>query len=291
MKTSQNGFALLTILLIAAGVLVAGGAGYWWYQSQNQAHELIGGQTDEHGCLGPAGYSWCEAKQKCLRVWEEKCETMSTTTKTTSTGTKTTTTIPTSFPSKWIDIVTSSPATEICEKIGHYSLGRIPSGWKGMMLGGTAISCIRPTTILLMISSPDYAQESDNPGGMYGNLVLVNGARFEISADSEYPYEGCSAPSASPILNKPITEKDPINIDGYEGTLAHVQEPTNPPSPAIDYYYARIPISGSPCQMIDFVSVVSTTTDNRVEFQEFLNNLKFVPNSVVTPPTPQNSLN
>lgn len=34
---------------------------------------LIGGQKDEHGCLIPAGYSWCEVKQKCLRVWEEAC--------------------------------------------------------------------------------------------------------------------------------------------------------------------------------------------------------------------------
>ena len=34
---------------------------------------LIGGDQDEHGCLGPAGYSWCEAKQKCLRLFEEFC--------------------------------------------------------------------------------------------------------------------------------------------------------------------------------------------------------------------------
>ena len=40
--------------------------------------ELIGGQRDEHGCLGPAGYSWCGLKQKCLRVWEEPCETTPT---------------------------------------------------------------------------------------------------------------------------------------------------------------------------------------------------------------------
>jgi len=79
MKSSQKGFAPLILLLIVAGVLVAGGAGYWYYQSQNKAPELIGGQKDEHGCLGPAGYSWCEAKQKCLRVWEEKCESTSTT--------------------------------------------------------------------------------------------------------------------------------------------------------------------------------------------------------------------
>jgi hypothetical protein len=35
--------------------------------------KLIGGDKDEHGCLIAAGYSWCEQKQKCLRVWEEPC--------------------------------------------------------------------------------------------------------------------------------------------------------------------------------------------------------------------------
>lgn len=42
--------------------------------SAAKSPELIGGQKDEHGCLIPAGYSWCEEKQKCLRVWEEKCD-------------------------------------------------------------------------------------------------------------------------------------------------------------------------------------------------------------------------
>lgn len=35
---------------------------------------IIGGDKDEHGCIGSAGYSWCEVKKKCLRPWEEKCE-------------------------------------------------------------------------------------------------------------------------------------------------------------------------------------------------------------------------
>ena len=35
---------------------------------------IVGGDKDEHGCIGSAGYSWCEEKQKCLRVWEESCE-------------------------------------------------------------------------------------------------------------------------------------------------------------------------------------------------------------------------
>lgn len=34
---------------------------------------IVGGDKDIHGCIGSAGYSWCEAKQKCLRVWEESC--------------------------------------------------------------------------------------------------------------------------------------------------------------------------------------------------------------------------
>lgn len=37
--------------------------------------QIVGGDKDIHGCIGSAGYSWCEAKQKCLRIWEETCET------------------------------------------------------------------------------------------------------------------------------------------------------------------------------------------------------------------------
>ncbi len=35
---------------------------------------IVGGDRDIHGCIGSAGYSWCEPKQKCLRIWEEPCE-------------------------------------------------------------------------------------------------------------------------------------------------------------------------------------------------------------------------
>ncbi len=34
---------------------------------------LVGDDKDEHGCIVSAGYQWCEAKQKCLRSWEEPC--------------------------------------------------------------------------------------------------------------------------------------------------------------------------------------------------------------------------
>ncbi|MFH1670331.1 MAG: hypothetical protein ABIA92_01960 [Patescibacteria group bacterium] len=36
---------------------------------------LVGGDRDDHGCIGSAGYMWCEPKQKCLRMWEEECYT------------------------------------------------------------------------------------------------------------------------------------------------------------------------------------------------------------------------
>lgn len=35
--------------------------------------QIIGGDKDSQGCLVGAGYSWCESKQKCLRIWEESC--------------------------------------------------------------------------------------------------------------------------------------------------------------------------------------------------------------------------
>jgi hypothetical protein len=36
---------------------------------------LLGGDRDAHGCIPSAGYSWCEAKSKCLRPFEEVCPT------------------------------------------------------------------------------------------------------------------------------------------------------------------------------------------------------------------------
>ncbi|MBU0662471.1 hypothetical protein KKH30_01365 [Candidatus Micrarchaeota archaeon] len=35
--------------------------------------QIVGGDKDGHGCIGSAGYTWCEEKGKCLREWEEAC--------------------------------------------------------------------------------------------------------------------------------------------------------------------------------------------------------------------------
>lgn len=39
---------------------------------------MVGDDRDEHGCIPSAGYTWCEAKQKCLRAWEEDCSALKT---------------------------------------------------------------------------------------------------------------------------------------------------------------------------------------------------------------------
>jgi len=36
---------------------------------QNSA-AVVGGDADEHGCIGSAGYQWCEAQGECARPWE-----------------------------------------------------------------------------------------------------------------------------------------------------------------------------------------------------------------------------
>lgn len=42
--------------------------------TSNHAQQVVGGDKDEHGCIGSAGYTWCQSKDKCLRIWEEACE-------------------------------------------------------------------------------------------------------------------------------------------------------------------------------------------------------------------------
>ena len=56
---------LLAVVVILAAFLLV---------TDKKDNQLIGGDKDEGGCLVGAGYSWCQAKNKCLRIWEELCE-------------------------------------------------------------------------------------------------------------------------------------------------------------------------------------------------------------------------
>ena len=82
----------LIIIALAAIIILGGGVAYWYYHrpaavvpvatnnNENQAAPLVGNDRDAHGCIGSAGYTWCEVKQKCLRSWEEPCTVATSTT-------------------------------------------------------------------------------------------------------------------------------------------------------------------------------------------------------------------
>ena len=72
-------FLLVSSVLLAAGALLAvkltSKSDKAVQKVETEVEEtIVGGDRDEHGCIGSAGYTWCEAKQKCLREWEEPCE-------------------------------------------------------------------------------------------------------------------------------------------------------------------------------------------------------------------------
>jgi hypothetical protein len=79
----------LVFIAISVGVI-------FFYQNldnQKMQKQIVGNDRDVHGCIGSAGYSWCELKGKCLRPWEEACEmpiNNSSTTVSTSNDTATT---------------------------------------------------------------------------------------------------------------------------------------------------------------------------------------------------------
>ncbi len=56
-------------------------------QKEQQVEPRVGNDADVHGCIPSAGYTWCEAKQKCLREWEEQCVLDNTTDTTDTTDT------------------------------------------------------------------------------------------------------------------------------------------------------------------------------------------------------------
>jgi hypothetical protein len=56
---------ILVILLILIIVL-----NYNFSLEKQENVRVIGGERDEYGCLGPAGYSWNESIGACIREWE-----------------------------------------------------------------------------------------------------------------------------------------------------------------------------------------------------------------------------
>ncbi len=66
----------LFLIIVIFFLAVFGGRTYFLANQKNASNppqNLIGGNKDSHGCLIGAGYTWCQVKNKCLRIWEEYC--------------------------------------------------------------------------------------------------------------------------------------------------------------------------------------------------------------------------
>ena len=55
------GIVVLLVILSAVFFLII--------SQKEEILKPIGGEKDEHGCLGPAGYSWNDEEDSCVRVW------------------------------------------------------------------------------------------------------------------------------------------------------------------------------------------------------------------------------
>jgi len=55
------------LLVIIVVVLVVGGV---FFFGCGEDEQIVGGDRDENGCLGAAGYRWNESELACVREWE-----------------------------------------------------------------------------------------------------------------------------------------------------------------------------------------------------------------------------
>ncbi|MGB8815656.1 MAG: MliC family protein [Minisyncoccia bacterium] len=68
-KSAKIIISILVILL----VVISGLSFFSKNGEKDSSNRIIGGDRDIHGCIGSAGYSYCEAKASCIRVWESYC--------------------------------------------------------------------------------------------------------------------------------------------------------------------------------------------------------------------------
>jgi hypothetical protein len=69
----KGGYLVLVVLFFSISLILAANGNSNKPSNLNDfnlsSNTMIGGQMDEHGCLGPAGYSWNESEQLCVREW------------------------------------------------------------------------------------------------------------------------------------------------------------------------------------------------------------------------------
>lgn len=65
-------FFVALVVILTAFILITNNT---YQEKQADGPQLVGGDTDEYGCLGSAGYAWCDAREACERPWERYCTT------------------------------------------------------------------------------------------------------------------------------------------------------------------------------------------------------------------------
>ena len=55
---------------VVLGVLISSGLLAASLPKAESAPPIVGADRDAHGCIGSAGYAWCECTQACERPWE-----------------------------------------------------------------------------------------------------------------------------------------------------------------------------------------------------------------------------
>jgi hypothetical protein len=77
----------LLLLVLVFGLFISSGClSQAADQLSKSRTDIVGGYTDDHGCVPSAGYMWCTETQKCYRPWEEPCIGMTPVDKTTIVG-------------------------------------------------------------------------------------------------------------------------------------------------------------------------------------------------------------
>ncbi len=72
-KLFSKTIIVLLIIPILSYFFISSFLGGLIIEGEDWNKQLVGSDKEEHGCIGSAGYTWCEVKNKCLRTWEEEC--------------------------------------------------------------------------------------------------------------------------------------------------------------------------------------------------------------------------
>jgi len=191
-----------------------------YINNSSNNNQLIGGDKDSHGCLAGAGYTWCEAKNKCLRVWEEKCET--DTTANWKTYTNTQYGFEVKYPTDW-QVSEGAPGAVPLINGTYFSIFSTQKDSLGISLYKIIFS-VRPTTLNnnneLLAQTIKYIESNSNIKNTWKasetNLLNVeNAVTITDSEDAKCPIVNIEA-----INNHYLFKFDPIcNINKNETNI------------------------------------------------------------------------